>query len=958
MAAWSLAPATQGPPVAAPRGGTAESSQTSTLAADAAASRAHAPESGGARRALDAVDDTAGAGRLLRVIDAVTRQPAVAAEVFVAKNDAVDRWRADRPGSWERAHWAEIVEARATAQLTNAQGLVRLPAFGSRLLVAARAPQKFGVLALYGRAPESEEPVLELHADYSVSARVVDAEGLPVPGVPVGLCNDLLVSLRLRRTEISDAEGRVRLSHLQLYRESVSPRQVALKAQLREAESVIRAHRAEIDAARQRRQRQASAASRAAEQALVRSAVENLRRVAEQKQRAAAELGSLAGTTRWRKPSAADAADATDAEFVLLVVTPQQAPALARFAIHAVPEREIELRVGGLGAVEVVLRGPDGTPLQTPCKVGLRLASSSPASFAVPAEQVESLRKLAALEVSKPLGAHTVWLAPVGAGLLLDAAVRFADDDFDFVQSDLRGPAAGETVTLALDVPDWVTVLRGRLVDAERRPVALDADLMLSGARGRIEGERISIGADGRFELMFKLGEPRPPYALEVRIDNGDRLSGALVPVTALRAGGVHDVGDVVVSELPVLVHGVVVDDVGAPIRRARVSLQQLRANGDRGPRWRDEAGLQVRTDADGRYELRGERRAGRVRVAVRASGHATPDSAEIAFGERRDFSLERFGQLQGGGKGPDWLPRGVLRLELWRNGERVRDDELRVRRGKFGFRVRNLHAGDYTLALALRGAARPLLRVSGLHVGPGQRVVDPRLQGVDLNGRLFRYEVAAFDLSGRALRPASPLLVQLTDANGARQTIGYPWRGNRVEFVATDPVVDVVAMSNGHAPRQQRLFPGEARIVLSARQPLDVELPGLRAMVGADRRVRVSLVYAGDTGLPMSDFEAIDQRTGKTRGFARAALGKSSGAWLGDSDRVRVRLMLEGRYEVVCRFYVEGVRRPVSRSVGVIDAVLSGDEVALATLTPDARLVEQALAELALAANAALQQR
>jgi hypothetical protein len=105
--------------------------------------------------------------------------------------------------------------------------------------------------------------------------------------------------------------------------------------------------------------------------------------------------------------------------------------------------------------------------------------------------------------------------------------------------------------------------------------------------------------------------------------------------------------------------------------------------------------------------------------------------------------------------------------------------------------------------------------------------------------------------------------------------------------------------------------------------------------------------VKMGDTGLPMADLNSVDQRRGRGRGYQRAALGKSSGADLGDGDRVAVPLMLDGDYEVVVLLHARGRRQVVSRSIGVVSVSLDSPQRGPANVPVPAQLIQEALLEL-----------
>jgi hypothetical protein len=886
-----------------------------------------AAEEGAERVAVDS--PPGGDGPRLRVVAAGSGRPVPGATVRFAEVDRLGGGR-ERGG----LGWIERLESDGVRLVADAAGEVALPPVRRRILVAAAAEGLFGFTSV---DREATEAVVEIDRDETLRVRVVDLAGRPLEGVEVVLGVDLLRRLPERGAATTDADGLAELRHVQLMRMPMPAIEPATLAQAGELanrvaalEQVVRVQggpgpggtlRIELDTAR-------------------------------------GELRRIEGAVRegWRQrqraePGAAPAGPAQFADFVVTARIPQAAPAALRIPARAIPTREVELRVGGLGSLSLKLIGPDGAPLASPCRVELRRSRANPLPSTVEPALADGLGDLVAISRDKPLGESTLRFEPVGSGLLLEVSLRFADRDFAFDHGPFDGPAPGEDRLVEVLVPDWFTVLSGRLVDPGGKPWSgLQADLLLGGRAGRVEGESVRTDEDGRFELPLRLREPTPPYVLEIHAEAGDQPVGALVEVPRLDSGRRHELGDLVVAGLPVLASGTVRDDRGQPIAGADLQLQAFapgvrdRSGAEVGA-WQEVAYVRAASAEDGSFRLFGETRGEPVRVRARARGHTEAVSPTLAFGGTFDPTLLRVGTLVARGHLPDWLPRGAVQLELSQGGRVVRREELRARReGEFRAGVGGLAPGAYDLVCTLRGIG-PVFARQGLQVEPGAtREVAP----IDLREVLFRYVVQAVDQAGEPIRdPGSPLLAQLADPNGGGlRWTAFPWRGDRVEFYAPDRSAAVVVLGNGRRPVRTQVAPGESKVRLTQLNPIEVELPGLRAMVGP-RRVRVSLVFEGDTGLPMEDFQAIDQARGQERGYPRAALGKSSGAWLGEDDLVRMPLMLNGRYRVVARISQEGRRGNVSKDLGTVEAVVDAAEVQRVRLAPAPALVQQAIAEL-----------
>ena len=873
--------------------------------------------------------------RKVLVVDAATRSAVPQAEVFWSDER---RLRERRGGGDGRArddrHWAERVVESGVRLVADDQGQVLLPAIDMRVYVAARHDERFGITTI---DRNEREATVELVLDRIVTVRVTDQMGRPCPDVEVVLGVDRAPGLDDCTTARTDAAGLAHLPHLQLHRRPARIQDPAAQARFTEIANRV----ALLE--------QISVEQTPVNQGLTIRVpgVRADRPLREQLRGARGELRQVVrgGIRSQRNESDPVPAAALFADFVVLARVPQLTPAIVEFPADALPTDVVELRVGALGALTIRLVGPGPAPLWSPCDVEVTRSVLNPLPGSVEPGLAKAFAALGRVRQHKPGGEESLSFPAIGAGALVDVRVHFPDDDFQFEQLGIPGPLAGEHRTVEVNVPGWFAVLAGRFVDSQRRPLALSANLLVSSAEGRVEGEHITSGENGVFELPIRLREQHAPFTLEVQARDGEQPLGALIDLPHLEAGSRHVIGDLVIAELPELASGLVHDDRGEAIRRADVVLQTFHAAAGAAGEWRDVAYVRARSAEDGSFRLFGERRPGPLRVQARARGHAPAHSGELAFGARLELELMRLGTLVASGHAPEWLPRGAIDVVLSQNGEQVRNEDLRVNRAAaFHVALRGLPPGRYELRYELQGIG-PVSVWPAVMVTAGEATQIPPL---DLREAVFRYSVTARDQAGQPISdPGSPLLAQVIDQNGASRWVAFPWRGDHAEFISTARSALVVALAPGHRPVQTQLAPGESSVTLARIQDVELSLPGLRALVG-ERRVRISLVFEGDTGLPMADLEAFDQRRGRTRGYARAALGKSSGGWLDGEDRVRMPLMLNGRYDVIARISESGRRGTVSTRVGSIDVVADGPEPPRAVVHPPPGVVQQALAELA----------
>ncbi|MGA1608260.1 MAG: hypothetical protein ACO4CT_14840, partial [Planctomycetota bacterium] len=784
------------------------------------------------RFAVESDDDPASDGLRLRLVDTVAGRPVVGATVRLSEDLG---WR----GRWgdNLARGLAALDERSVERTSGADGTVTLPAFRRQALVAAEWEGMFGARVL---AADESEPVLELQIDRTVVVRVVDGVGRPRSDVEVALAVDLLQNIDERATETSDAQGLATFRHVQMLQRqrpavdasraanviNLSNQIAVLESNPASGQFTIRFGNAQPEPAAGREIRQLRDELRNAQREIW---VETARR---------RRTNDSQGGSAAAPPGPIDYAD-----FLIYAHVPQVTPSILRYAANALPTGIVDLGIGAVGAMEFRLLGPGGTPLASPCRVEVRRSESSPLPGSVEPGLAAALRRTRGAAADKPLGAESALVAPVGAGGLVDVLVRFADRDFAFDQKDVPGPSSDETRVVDLVVPDWFTTVTGRLVDANGAPLGgQPGEFLISGVKGRIEGEPLVADEDGRFELPLRLRGPLGPYTLEIQSwFEAEVPAGALVALPELQSGRRHEIGDVRLDALPVLVAGTVRDDRGQVVAGASIQLQSWNPGVGASGGYTDVAYVRGQAGEDGTYRLHGAPRADRVRVVVRQRGHAAAVSGDLPFGGRYDAVLVREGGIVAQGFLPDWTPRGAVELAVFRDGQVVRRDAVRAGGdGRFRRPLGGFAPGRYELAYTLRGYG-DLGDRQIVDVEPGGFTDAPEL---DFRDRLFRFVVMLVDAAGQPQGdPGSPLLAEVVGADGQRSWSAFTWRGGQAEFYAPQRVVSVVAMGPGRAPVRTDIVPGESKLTLNGLQPVEISLPGLRAMVG-ERRVRVSLVY------------------------------------------------------------------------------------------------------------------
>lgn len=599
--------------------------------------------------------------------------------------------------------------------------------------------------------------------------------------------------------------------------------------------------------------------------------------------------------------------------FHALLKLPVATPIGAAFAARPAQREPIALTAPWLGTVDVLVADHRGTPILSRGELHLSPdGAAADGALAIP-------RFETALRADKPLGAGPVRFTGVPTQAALRATARFAYEFGRPTAVPTTGPPDPATPgRLELRLDARKAVLAGRLWvpgdDGTRQALADGRVAVIAWRADRALFElAVETVADGRFDLVLEPRDGRIGDWLELRYTPTDGppglVYGGKTQVANVTAGERRELGDLVLQPLPPLAGGSVVNDLGEPLADANLRLQVLVREQDRDV-WRDVPGSQVRSDAAGQFAMYGNRPPGQVRLSAQRDGHFAGEGPLLPPGRPSTLVLVRHGVVVGRVLLPGWVADGMAELQLVpadpllderaRQAATVRTGLRRARGGRFW--LAPLAGGSYEARIVLRGLSEPVFTAPGVFVQPGTNR-DPRLALVDLRQAVHRYRLTAQDAAGRRLAVDTPLLVRSRKPDGSVVHAGFKFERGRSEVIAAEPSLEFVAFAPGCAPTLVVLPAGDHLVTLQHQEPALLRLPNVRALCGPQRKVRVSVVYTGETGYP-EWLDAVDQRSGRRTQFPRWELGKSSGAWLEASDTVEVPIALEGDYEVVLRVH------------------------------------------------------
>jgi hypothetical protein len=653
--------------------------------------------------------------------------------------------------------------------------------------------------------------------------------------------------------------------------------------------------------------------------------------------------------------------------FAALAMAPLPEPVAVEFS-RPVPREPIRLVLPPIGSLEVLLTDHRGTPLLSPAVVIAQLERKEE-----PSQPFPFATGLCNRRQQKPVGDQPVLLPFIGANAPLRLVARFPGDRRGASLSPLTGPEQpNEKKTRRAAARRPPRRARGASVSAHAFAVGERHDARGALARGP-RPRHLHAAHDRRWALRPRaLGPDRRERVLArsaLRTADGqDHRLGARhrgiattgARRTRARAGAARRAAHRARRHRASRSAGAGVRPRRRRQGRARGRRERRRAAGRAcasGPQRSEPramaqpALLATDTGQDGAFVFHGALPPGRLRVRADTNQHFADSVPLHSQGQQLRIRIDRNGILNGRVLLPDFVADGTVTLTMRPFDEQQQKRDTRSvglgRRGGGRFTVQPLGPGRYDAIFAVRNMPEPLCVLQDVFVSPGE-TRDGRMQPLDLSQALFRFRLRAVDASGRNVPLDSPILARMRKQDGSIAEAGFRFQKGAAELIATTSQVDLVVFAPGCAVQKLTLGPGEHDVYVQRLQPALVELPGARALCGPQRRVRVSVIFEGDTGLPQS-LAGLDQRTGDRFNFSRWDLGKSNGAWLGVTDTVEIPLMQGGRYQVLLRPHATDSTSSPQASIplGVYELRVDGSSFPAVRIPLDAGAVTQALMAL-----------
>lgn len=389
---------------------------------------------------------------------------------------------------------------------------------------------------------------------------------------------------------------------------------------------------------------------------------------------------------------------------------------------------------GATAIVEVVVHGPDDTPLALSTHGALLVRRFGAARWEMPPQKYRVVD-----------GKAYIPKVPVGKELrfvVYDPDVHFAGA----TETEIVEPDGVRTVVVRLGKRR--TRFTGLVVDEANEVIAGASLVAIQSTEVRLEHtqmhQRIETDEHGRFEVLQRVPSQHEDVWLVLRKKAGeiDLVAKQRLPKDAPAE---VDLGVITLrpsGTVTFVARGRVVDEHDKPLFR-RVSVGAY-AKIDNRPVSISREGAKVQRD--GTFEIHSGRSdlPDRIRVVAGAAGRVA-DAAEVAPGtEDIVLRLVPGATLRGSCAIPDGIPAGRIVVAIREHGS-----PLRAREGVyFGkFSRDGLRAGRYDLTVQIKSTPWTLAAVKDIVVPAGGEAADPRLESIDIAGTVRAMHV-------RILRP------------------------------------------------------------------------------------------------------------------------------------------------------------------------------------------------------------
>jgi stage V sporulation protein SpoVS len=533
--------------------------------------------------------------------------------------------------------------------------------------------------------------------------------------------------------------------------------------------------------------------------------------------------------------------DPTDEPVNYRLATPFVAcePEFHEFASSSPPSDVFRLTIGDTGSVELFVTNSDAKRVEVPALLTLEVNAEVRDALAF--GLANGGRR------STPTAEGRARFERIGLGLRLHGGAYL--HGYRFSERTITGPGeAGESISSAVPIEQVQSLMRGRIVDPDGKPLAqrrLLGRTLLSyadGSAGEVDVLRAGRSdEDGRFEVLmayFHPGQIGPTIEILARRAGGASATGSAPIPQPIQEGvaiarDVYDLGEVVLTVQPAFVCGQVFDEYG--VATGRVSVEFFELDADGAQRFR---GVEYAA-GDGAFEFRCADCPESLLVRATSESHATGEPHTVTRGQT-DVAL-RLGEFieSGAIRGKLLLPQGAdgeeLHLQFTRSfGSSSGVGYERTSAGEF--LADRLLPGAYSLRVILQGKA--LAHIEGIEVAPTKTTM---LEPIDLRERVHTISVCVRDSVGAPIRAAT---VRMLDEDINVSNVETDAKGCAT-LTSLSTSYDLLVSAVGFQPRVILGATSGLEVALDAGLDVQIRRPEL-GEAARDFELHVELCYVG----------------------------------------------------------------------------------------------------------------
>ncbi len=411
----------------------------------------------------------------------------------------------------------------------------------------------------------------------------------------------------------------------------------------------------------------------------------------------------------------------------------------------------------------------------------------------------------------------------VGLGMELQASVKLADYPEALTVLSMGPAVAGQSVRLLIQPNAPSTVLTGRAVDAEGEAM-VETKLSLVFSEETEHGENSDwsdLKTDSKGRFRYAIGAPGDTAvvsrSLELRVPGkewGESLAMTRIELALAYPPGEHPLGDVMLSELPVLAAGTVIGPGGEPVAAASVGLQHKVSYGSGANEfyWNSDWRVRTSTDENGEFVLRGvpeDVDAEEFQVQAHRDGYLPGEEPMLRGQTGLVVRLEAGGSLSGKLVVDEGIDLEDLEVQFVTETEGGGTNRHSANLDEDGsFEWDSLQQGSGRVEVAPNRDEEAAFVADGVLIVAGENH-DPRLEPIDLRGVLRAVKLRFVDEDGDAVKQ-----VMLTGLDEESRFWEHTWDGQITLFTTKD-ALDVACSSDGFQTVELRDLRRNSEVVM-----------------------------------------------------------------------------------------------------------------------------------------------